>query len=161
MESFKKVYLRNKQLDDIFFSKYTNETKMFEKNCIEFLVELSEFINETKCFKYLSIKKPQHHLVLEELADTFTMLMYFYNISNIDIDTFQITNFDEDLLQIINETYYLGTKLYNELSKELLDKIFVNLLKISKLLNIEEKEIIEAIKQKHSIIEKRLKDDNY
>lgn len=161
MESFKKVYLRNKQLDDIFFSKYTNETKMFEKNCIEFLVELSEFINETKCFKYWSIKKPQHHLVLEELADTFTMLMYFYNISNIDIDTFQITNFDEDLLQIINETYYLGTKLYNELSKELLDKIFVNLLKISKLLNIEEKEIIEAIKQKHSIIEKRLKDDNY
>ena len=50
METLKKIYIRNKELDHIFMSKYEKtETMYFEKNCIEFLVEFGEFVNETKC----------------------------------------------------------------------------------------------------------------
>jgi len=155
MEKWKLVYQRNKELDDIFFSKYIDEKYMFEKNCIEFLVELGEFINETKCFKYWSIKKPKYDEMLEELADVFTMLMYFYNILNIDI-TYSDINQNENLLELINETYYLSTKLYKELNKDLLENIFTKLLNISKLLDIKEEEIIKAITKKQNIVQERL-----
>lgn len=161
MKTFQDVYKRNKQLDDIFFSKYESENSMYEKNCIEFLVEFGEFLNETKCFKYWSIKKPQRDKVLEELADVFTMLLYFYNVANLDIDDIDVVSTNSDALELINETYSLGTELYKKLSKELLDKIFMNLLTIAKNLDIDEKDIIEAIDKKHHIIEERLNNENY
>ena len=159
MNYWQLVYKRNKELDNIFFEKYLEEKEMFEKNCIEFLVELGEFTNETKCFKYWSIKEPKYDAMLEELADVFTMLMYFYNILNLDITQPNIINKNQNLLELINETYYLGTKLYKELSKELLDRIFISLLKIAELLGIKEDEIIDAITKKQNIIEERLNTD--
>ena len=155
MNNWNTVYSVNKKLDDICIEKYQEDKLMYEKNCIEFLSELGEFVNETKCFKYWTIKKPKREEMLEELADCFTMLMYFYNVLNMDIE---IPNKKSDLniLEIINETYILGTKLYNNLSEELVNNIFSNLLLISDKLNIKETEIIEAITKKQTIIEERL-----
>ena len=33
--------------------EYSEKAEYYKKNCIEILVELGEFINETKVFKYL------------------------------------------------------------------------------------------------------------
>ena len=57
------VYQRNIELDEIFFNNYGNDNLTFKKNCVELLVELGEFINETKCFKYWSTKEPNKDLV--------------------------------------------------------------------------------------------------
>ena len=150
-EALKQVFM----LIDFRHKPSKDDKLMYEKNCIEFLTELGEFVNETKCFKYWTIKKPKWEAMLEELADCFTMLMYFYNILNIDIE---ISNKKSDLniLEIINETYILGTQLYNNLSKKLVNNIFLNLLLISDKLNIKETEIIEAIRKKQVVIEERL-----
>ena len=57
METLKKIYERNKELDHIFMKKYeAQEPLYFEKNCIEFLVEFGEFVNETK-FEKLGVFK--------------------------------------------------------------------------------------------------------
>lgn len=41
-------YQENKKLDEKFNSQYQkNEPEFYEKNCIELLVEIGEFINET------------------------------------------------------------------------------------------------------------------
>lgn len=143
----------------MFLKKYVDEKQMFEKNCIEFLVELGEFVNETKCFKYWSIKKPNYDELLEELADVFGMLLYFYDILDIEVSYSDIGNNDKSLLELINETYYLGTKLYKELNKNLLEKIFGNLLSIANLLKITEKEIITVLIKKQNIVEERLNMD--
>ena len=143
----------------MFLKKYVDEKQMFEKNCIEFLVELGEFVNETKCFKYWSIKKPNYDEMLEELADVFGMLLYFYDILDIEVSYSDIGNNDKSLLELINETYYFGTKLYKELNKNLLEKIFGNLLSIANLLKITEKEIITVLIKKQNIVEERLNMD--
>lgn len=155
MNNWNNIYNINKKLDNIFLEKYKEDKLMYEKNCIEFLTELGEFVNETKCFKYWTIKKPKREEMLEELADCFTMLMYFYNILNIDIEIFNRKS-DLNILEIINETYMLGSQLYNNLSKELVNNIFSNLLLIADKLNIKENEIIESITKKQKIIEERL-----
>lgn len=155
LELWKKVYKRNVELDDIFFQKYENESKMYEKNCVEFMVEFGEFLNETKCFKYWSIKGPKLDEMLEEFADVFTMLLYFYNESNSELSVINVDK-NDDLYYLINEVYYLGTRLQRTVTKELLDNIFSKLLSIASILKIEEIEIIEAINKKHIIIEERL-----
>ena len=86
METLKKIYKRNKELDHIFMEKYEKKEPMyFEKNCIEFLVEFGEFVNETKCFKYWSIKEPNKELLLEEYADCLSMLLCIFNYYDIKV----------------------------------------------------------------------------
>ena len=78
ISKWNKLYENNKRLDKIFIDKYQSDTKLFEKNCIELLVEISEFINETKVFKYWSVKTPNKDKMLEEYADVITMILTFF-----------------------------------------------------------------------------------
>ena len=44
MVLYNEIYNRNKKLDDIFMNKYFNvESKYYEKNCLELIVELCEY----------------------------------------------------------------------------------------------------------------------
>ena len=59
MDKYLELYESNKQLDDLYINKYVDITeKMYEKNCLELIVEISELANECRCFKYWSIKTP-------------------------------------------------------------------------------------------------------
>lgn len=160
MEKYKEIYQRNKELDNIFIEKYeAKEPLYFEKNCIEFLVELGEFANETKCFKYWSIKKPDHEAVLEEFADCITMVLYFFNVLNLELDDFKKHQKSNNVLEIFNYLYQQGTKLMTKLNEELVKDIFINLLYLAELLNLNEDEIINAITKKQDKIEERLNSD--
>jgi len=157
INKWNEIYLNNKRLDEIFFEKYSNDEIHFKKNCIEVLVELGEFINETKIFKYWSIKKPDKQKVLEEYADVITMTLYFYNILDLEINK-DINHINsDDILEVLNYLYQQMSKLMtNEYNKDLVVDIFNNLIYVSKLLNITEDEILESISKKHKIIEERL-----
>lgn len=161
MYNWEFLYKNNTKLDKIFNDKYSSDKNMYYKNCIEFLVELGEFINETKCFKYWSIKKPNREDMLEELADVITMLMYFYNELNFEFEIIEYNKDNDDLLSLVNDTYYLGSKLYKEASKKLLDKIFKNIINISIILEIEEKEILDSLNNKQKKVEERLNSEDY
>ena len=153
------VYKRNIELDQIFNDNYSSDTDVFKSNCIELLVELGEFINETKCFKYWSTKKTNKEMVLEEYADVITMILYFANLNRMDITNYKITSTDKDLLELINETYNLCTNLMDNMTEDLVGKILTNALQIAYLLDLKEEEIIEAIKHKHEIVYERLNSD--
>ena len=153
------VYKRNIELDGIFYEKYGNDKDVFDKNCIEILVELGEFINETKCFKYWSIKKPNKEAMLDEYADVITMILYFANILKMDVKDYKINSTDKELLELINETYYLCTKIMSNMTEELIGNILTNTLEIAYLLDIKEDKIINAINKKHEIIYERLNSD--
>ena len=59
-----KVYYNNKKLDEIFIDRYKKDKELFDKNCIELMVEVNEFVNETKVFKYWSVKTPNKEKIL-------------------------------------------------------------------------------------------------
>lgn len=152
------VYERNKELDEIFFTKYGKE-EQFQNNCIELLVELGEFINETKCFKYWSVKKPNKELLDEEYADVITMILYFCNILDMDVKDFKMTDKNISIQELINDTYNLCTKLMKNLNKDLISKILDNVLTLGYKFSITEEEIINAVRKKHEIIYERLNGD--
>ena len=160
MERYQKIYERNKRLDDIFIEKYESQEPLyFEKNCLEFLVELGEFANETKCFKYWSVKKPNHDEVLEEFADCITMILYFFNTLNLELDNFEEHQKSSNVLEIFNYLYQQGTKLMTKLNEKLVKDIFINLLYLAELFDLKEEEIITAISKKQDKIEERLNSD--
>lgn len=152
------IYENNKKTDLVYNQKYGDNEEIFRKNCIELLVELGEFINETKCFKYWTIKKPEKDKVLDEYADCILMVLYFYNKLDMEIEE-SIDKTNMDLLDLINETYYLSTKIMNEFSKELMKNIFDNLINIAKLLNYSEEDILNGLQKKEEIVIERLNSD--
>ncbi len=162
LKRWENYYQKNKKLDEEFNSKYQeNEPEFYEKNCIELLVEIGEFINETKCFKYWSIKSPNKEKMLEELADCLNMIFYFYGLLNLDITDFTNTKIEKNRLKQINHIYNLSTNLFNNLNEQDIKNIFVNLLDFAYSLDIQEEELLEKLEEKHQIIYNRLEDTNY
>ncbi len=155
-KNWNRIYKNNIRLDNIFIEKYKDTTDYYKKNSIEFLVELGEFVNETKCFKYWTVKTPDMEKVLDEFADAITMILYFFNVLKLDLDDIQEHYDSNNILDVINNTYLLGTNLISNCDEKLVRQILGNLIHISKLLNIKEDEIINAIDKKHKIIESRL-----
>lgn len=154
-----KMYSNNKYLDEIFISKYKNDNKLYQKNCVELMVEIGEFVNETKVFKYWTTKFPNKDKMLEEYADVITMILSFYGIYNLEIKETYNKIEETDILKVIMELYNKSYLFYKENNKDILEEIFNYTLYLGKLLNFNEDEILNAIENKQKIIELRLNSD--
>ena len=62
------VYDKNKELDKMFYQEYGNSQEIIDKNKLELLVELGELANETRWFKYWSVKKTDRDKILSSLV---------------------------------------------------------------------------------------------
>ena len=163
MKEYNNIYRRNKKLDDIFMNKYMDtESSYYEKNCLELIVEIGELANESKCFKYWTVKKPDKELVLEEFADTLLMVLYMFNTYNVD----SVSTIDVDMsLNVLVEFNILIRMCTNLMNKEdinelYLKEIFTRLIHIGKLLGLNDNEIIDACYKKIFKNEERL-NSNY
>lgn len=154
------IYEENKRLDDIFINRYQSDVDLVKKNAIEFLVEMGEFVNETKCFKYWTVKKPDKKKVLDEFADCITILLTFFHYLNIDLENMGKAYPSDSVLEVINHVYLLGTELFENSRAELVKEIFANLIYISELLELKEEEVVDATFKKLKIVEERL-NSNY
>lgn len=155
------IYKNNVRLDKIFMDKYLeNEPEYFKKNAIEFLVELGEFANETKCFKYWTIKKPNRDDVLEEYADVITMALYFLGDLNADFDNIPKHIENDNILDVINYLYFEGSKMItSEYGEDIVKDLISNVFYVGELAGISEDEMIDAIQKKQAKVEDRLNSD--
>ena len=149
--SFNVVYENNKELDKHFLSIYGNSEDIILKNKLELLVELGELCNESRCFKYWTKKEVNKELVLYEYADVILMILYFFNQFDISLnEEFPI----ENNLDIIDEFIYLYntmSRFKDEYNKDVIKDIFVNTLRLGKLLNLNDKEVIDSCLNKINI----------
>lgn len=160
MEKWNLLYERNRKLDSIFESKYLDTVdKYYEKNALELIIEFGEFINETKCFKYWSIKTPNMDNVLEEYADCLTMCLSFFTHLNVELNNIPKHSDTKDIFVLINELFKDATSMIDNSNGELIKKIFSNLLYLGELLNLEKKDIYNACYKKMKIINERLNSD--
>ena len=152
---FDKLYEENKKLDSYFIKKYDNTEDIILKNKLELLVELGELANESKCFKYWKKIEPNRELVLLEYADVLLMILYFFRELNISLDEEYPK---ENELDLINEFMYLYEKISNfnkQYNKELLKDIFINFIRLGKLLDLTTNEIINSSLNKININKER------
>lgn len=162
MEQYNDIYNRNKKLDDIFMSKYIDtEDKLYEKNCLELIVELCELANESKCFKYWTVKKPDKELVLEEFADSLLMVLYMFNTYNVECVSTIDVDMSNDILYEFNMIIRMCTNLMDRdnIDDMYLKEIFTRLIHIGKLLGLNDNEIVDACYKKIIKNEERLSSD--
>ena len=150
------IYKITKQIDEQFALHYGNEEEIVRKNRLELLVELGELANETRCFKYWSIKqKGEKEKVLEEYIDCLFMILYFSNITGILLDE----EFPSSLNGDIIDTFLSLNKFASSISvvpkKEEVKKVLVELDHLAKLLNFTIEDLERVTKIKSKIIESR------
>ena len=105
--------LSQKQRDlDTYIHKLHNvnyETTK-ERRLLSFLVELGECANETRCFKFWSLKGPSpDDVVFEEYVDGIHFLLSIGNAINYDYHKdIELTGIDESLVKHFTEVYTLA-----------------------------------------------------
>ena len=159
LKIWNRLYKNNKRLDLIFADKYKNDKKLFQKNLVELMVEIGEFVNETKVFKYWTTKRPNKEKMLEEYADVITMILTFYGLYDLEIKDSYPEIIETDILKLIMELFRNTYKFYEDNDKEVLEEIFSYTLYIGTLFEFKEEEILSAIDKKQKIIEERLNSD--
>lgn len=144
--NFYTIFEENKKLDKLFDQKHNqNDLDIFRKNILELLVELGEFANETRVFKYWSIKPPSDKsIILEELADVLQMIMAFINQLGSDINfEFEEGRYEDEIKQFIY-LYNLFSTVEENFNKEHLEKMFSNTIHLANKLGYTNEEIINA-----------------
>ena len=154
-------YELQKKLDIHISKKHkVNYKKTFYSRMLAFLVEIGEFANETRCFKYWSLKKEtSRQRILEEYIDGLHFLLSIgiplkFNKKNV----FKINKPKEnDLIKKILKVYYEAVKLINNYNFCQYKKILKNYLEISYFLDLSLNEIMEVYIKKNKINYERQK----
>lgn len=146
-----KLFSMQKQLDSHIEKKHNiDKNKLFESKYLALLVELGELANETRCFKFWSIKSPSDKdTILEEYVDGLHFILslgiekgYQYE-SNSDYSsngnaTNQFNNvFSQCVLFHENPTYSNYMELFN------------CFLVLGNILGFDEKAIMSAYERKN------------
>ena len=145
----KEVYQKNNILDNMFIDRYGNTDEINNKNKMELLVELGEFANETRCFKYWSIKKPDYEKMMFEYADVIMMTLYFFYILDVSLEEVFPNPIDTtDVLELFTYLFKKIAMFRDDFNKDTIKDILVNVLKLGRLLEIKDEDIISFCLEK-------------
>src|SRR5690625_3757759 len=125
---------------------------LFEERFLALLVELGELANETRVFKFWSVKdKSDKSIILEEYVDNIHFLLSIglekgYEFSQID---FSITYLKETIQ--FNHVFEKCLQFYQSQSEENYLSLFQEYLHLANVLGFTEKDILEAYHQKNEV----------
>lgn len=130
---------------------------LFDKKVLALLVELGELANETKCFKFWSLKPPSpQSIILEEFVDGVHFMLslgiecgfnHIEDISSNDIEG----NLSEQFLRV----YETVQAFRLERSLETYKNMFQNYLNLASILGFKDEEIKTAYISKNEVNYKR------
>ncbi|MDR3214852.1 MAG: dUTP diphosphatase [Bacilli bacterium] len=148
-------------LDERILNKHhLSRQKTINERILAFLVELGEFANETRCFKYWSCKEASaKDVILEEYVDGVHFLISLGIDCQIDF-VFTIENSENNLTKLLLDVFNKTALLVNDISKDNIEQLFVSYLKIAYSKDISEDEIIKAYLKKNEINHQR-QENNY
>jgi len=134
---------------------------LLRKKILSLQVELGELANETRCFKFWSIKDPsKNDVILEEYVDCLHFILSIgleKNFENITLNTKCITfELSEQFLNLyINITDFINSSSFDNYSN-----IFENFLCLGENLGFSKKDIENAYLYKNNINHER-QDNGY
>ncbi|WP_412031536.1 dUTP diphosphatase [Metamycoplasma buccale] len=156
------IFKAQTELDTILMKKVIKQNeKNFEiKRGVALLVELGEFANEVKAFKYWKKHKEMNRdKVLEEFADGIHFLTSISLSKQVKSDIKIISKYDDFSLQL-SYVYKLFTNLLTKCTKNNVKKAYGAYLGLGLLVNIGYNEIITSYLNKNKINYERI-ENNY
>ena len=142
----KEMYEKQLELDNEIASNHHisyEETK--DKRLLALLVELGEFANATRTFKFWSFKPSESkERVLDEFADGLHFLLSLGLAYHFELDSIEVENDQKDLTSAILNSYHYINEFYNERSFVKYAKMFESYLKILAMLGYEWQDAYDA-----------------
>ena len=132
------LYLKQAELDQrIADNHHVSYETTRERRILALLVEIGEFANATRCFKYWSNKASEPlDVVLDEYVDG----LHFFLSLGIDIKvnkkTYNYTKHADNLTKQVLETYRLASIFYKNQDEKSYIKAFQTFINIAPLLKV-------------------------
>lgn len=121
----------------------------FSRRILALLVELGEFANETRCFKYWSYKAPSaKEIILDEYADGLHFLLSLGVMMGVKQYTHHFHVREKDLTLAILQVYQDVVELKDNFDPEHYAKAFADYLNIIPLFDYSSLEVLEAYYKK-------------
>ncbi|CRX37248.1 / / dUTP diphosphatase / 120248:120742 Reverse [Candidatus Hepatoplasma crinochetorum] len=161
--NFKNISDQQKILDQYILKKsnFKNNQEIFNKKIIAIFVELGEFANELRFFKYWSKKEhSKKEVILDEFVDIIHFLISIANDLKYDDWDIEIKEENKEIEILYLEIINLILVLQKKQEKKALKEIFVKLLQIGIYYDFEVGEIFNSYKLKNQINFTR-QDTNY
>ena len=138
MIDLSKLYIKQAELDQrIANNHHVTYASTRERRILALLVEIGEFANATRCFKYWSNKKSEpQDIVLDEYVDG----LHFFLSLGIDINVskkkYNYTKRADNLTKQVLETYRLASIFYKNQDEKSYIKAFQAFINIVPLLKV-------------------------
>ncbi len=159
--NFNHLYLLQKELDaEIHLNHHTDYASTMSERLMAFLVELGELANETRCFKYWSLKGPsEDKVILEEYSDGIHFILSLGIALNCDINKDYLPIGDnKKLTNIFIDVYSLAIELSNHFDLSHYIRLFETFLGLGSRLGFSYDTICSAYLAKNVINHQRQKD---
>jgi dimeric dUTPase (all-alpha-NTP-PPase superfamily) len=153
-----KLKEEQKVLDQYILDKHNlDESDTIVDRILSFQVELGELANETRCFKYWSIKPAsEKSVILEEFVDGLHFLLSLSNTFGFTLQSEKEENeFTTSLTDQFIDLYGLSSLMRLELDKDLFSEVFSRYMNIAYTLGFSDDEIIESYMDKNALNHRR------
>ncbi|WP_251860617.1 dUTP diphosphatase [Clostridium sp. Marseille-Q2269] len=150
--NLKKLFELQKNLDEHITKNHSLEGKsLLSEKILALQVELAELANETKCFKYWSVKLPSNRsTILEEYVDCLHFILTLGLEQNFDDLTLQRKNLDYNLTEQFLNLYIDINDFMICSSKDHYITLFEDFLYLGINLGFSQKDIEEAYVEKNN-----------
>ena len=125
------LYKKQKELDlEIANNHNITYASTRNKRTLALLVELGEFANATRTFKYWSNKGPESkERVLDEFADGLHFVLSLGIDQGFEVDSIEVEDDDSSLTDTLLKTYELTSNFYSYQTQSNYLKVFISYLR--------------------------------
>ena len=162
MIDLKELYSLQASLDkEIADNHHVSYETTFERRLLALIVEIGEFANETRCFKYWSNKGPSaKEVIMDEFADGIHFLLSLGIPLRANKFKYEVQDSKVDLTHQIHEVYKAAVDLLDHYDLVHYEDAFQKYLNLSKAVGMSEEEIISSYKAKLKVNHNR-QETNY
>ncbi|MFC5735305.1 dUTP diphosphatase [Cytobacillus gottheilii] len=161
--NFERLFNMQKELDAHIETKHElNNENLFDRKVLALLVELGELANETRCFKFWSVKPAAaQETILEEYVDGVHFILSLgielqFEAAAPVIEAADQNDINEQFLAVFEQIHQFRA----EKTRESYEKLFLVYLQLGQLLGFSAADIEQAYFEKNEVNYKRQK-ENY
>lgn len=155
---FNHLFKLQKELDEKIEHKHNlKEERLIERKILALLVEIGELANETRCFKFWSVKPPSpRDVILEEYVDGLHFLLSLGHELHIEkLPDMRAKKKETSLTDLFLKVYQKSAKLKEYLSIQSYIDLFNDYVTLGNALGFAEEDIVSAYLAKNKVNHQR------
>lgn len=151
--NWRTLFNMQRELDNYILAQHDlKDENVFDKKVLALLVEVGELANETRCFKYWSVKPAsEKSIIAEEYVDGIHFILSLG--LELGLDQYQPDNLEnsEDLTALFHQVFRTISELKEEKTVKVYKQLFDTYIKLGEKLGFSANDIKNAYADKNKI----------